>query len=119
MPNYRNYAVQIGHLGSDPEIADTEGGRRVVTFDVASAKRWRDKESGERQERTFWRRYQAWEPLADSIMKVLKKGSHVQIVSEPSNNNYEKEGVKHYQERHTVIDWLALDPKSPESATDE
>ena len=109
MAQFRNYAIQIGYLGSDPESRQV-GDDKVVTMDVATTKRWKDSE-GQQQERTFWRRYEAWNKMGENMLSRLKKGSRVQIASEPSNNNYEKDGVTHYTERHTVMEWLALDDK--------
>lgn len=107
MANYRNYAVQIGYLGEDPEVRNTSGGK-VITFRVATNKRWKDKKTGEIKESTFWRRYEAWNERGENIAAIMRKGDRIQVVSEPSNNEYEKDGVKHYRETHTVISWLNL-----------
>jgi len=105
-----NYGFQIGHLGADPEVRATPEHGNVVTFDVATTKVWTD-EKKEKREDTFWRRYEAWDAMGENIAKVLKKGRNVIVWSEPRNNNFEKDGVKIFNERHVVTDWKVLDPK--------
>lgn len=116
MANYRNYSVQIGYLGSDPESRNAGDGK-VITFDVATTKRWKDKETGEKKESVFWRRYEAWNKTGENILTRMKSGARIQVVSEPSNNKYEKEGVTHHVERHTVLDWLDLSGQPRDSQT--
>lgn len=109
MPNIRNFAVQDGYVGADP-VQRQAGDAKVVTFDLATTKRWKDKESGEQKEQTFWRRYEAWGQRGDNIMKLVRKGTHLEVWSEPSNNDYtdKESGEKVYRETHTVTDWKRL-----------
>jgi single-stranded DNA-binding protein len=113
MANHGNFGDQTGYLGKDPVVRDA-GGKKVVEFDVCTTKRWTDSQSKEKRESAFWRRYEAWGVHADNIPKLLKQGSFVRIISEPSNNDYEKEGQKIYSERHTVTQWFVLDRKANE-----
>ncbi len=106
-----NHGFQIGHLGADPEARDTPEHGKVITFDVATTKRWTNKDTKEKGEDTFWRRYEAWDVMGQNIAAVLKKGRHVIIWSEPRNNEFVKDGVTIYTERHVVTDWKVLDPK--------
>lgn len=107
-----NFSDQTGYLGNNPEsrnVNDTS----VVTFDLATTKRWKDKQTGEARERTFWRRYEAWGKMGENIMRMLKKGSRVRVISEPENDDYEKgEGANKitvYVERHKVLNFRILD----------
>lgn len=73
-----NKAQIIGHLGADPEIRHTQDGRLIANFNVATSERWRDKETGEKKERTEWHRVVVFnENLAKVVDQHLKKGSHV------------------------------------------
>lgn len=70
----------IGHLGADPEVKHTQSGNIVANLRVATSERWRDKQTGERKERTEWHRVVIWnEGLAKVAEQYLKKGSKVFI----------------------------------------
>lgn len=113
MSIFRNYSIQTGHLGADPETR-IAGDHKVTTFDLATTKRWTDKQSGEKKESTFWRRYEAWGKTGENIQTRMKKGELMQVISEPSNNDYEKDGVKLYTEAHRVAEWFDFSGKSKE-----
>jgi single-strand DNA-binding protein len=70
----------IGHLGADPEVKHTQSGNIVANLRVATSERWRDKQTGERKEKTEWHRIVIWnEGLAKVAEQYLKKGSKVFI----------------------------------------
>jgi single-strand DNA-binding protein len=70
----------IGHLGADPEVKHTQSGAMVANLRVATSERWRDKQTGERREKTEWHRVVIWnEGLAKVAEQYLKKGSKVFI----------------------------------------
>ncbi len=56
MSGYLNKATLIGNLGRDPEVRSTQGGKQVVTLNIATSESWRDSRSGDRIERTEWHR---------------------------------------------------------------
>jgi len=73
-----NKVILIGNLGRDPEIRSTQDGTRVANLSVATSETWRDRNSGERRERTEWHRVVVFnDRLVDVIEKFLKKGSKV------------------------------------------
>lgn len=73
-----NKVILIGHLGRDPEVRRTQGGRPIVTLSVATSESWRDRTSGEKRERTEWHRVVVFtEGLAKIAEQFLKKGSRV------------------------------------------
>lgn len=73
-----NKAILIGNLGADPEIRYTQSGTPVATFNIATTRRWKDKE-GQQQEETEWHRIVAWTRLAEICGEYLNKGSRVYI----------------------------------------
>jgi len=73
-----NKVMLIGNLGKDPEIRATQSGTSVVTFNLATTERWKDKD-GQMQETTEWHRIGAWQKLADICGQYLHKGSKVYI----------------------------------------
>jgi single-strand DNA-binding protein len=71
-----NRATIAGRMGSDPEVR-TVGDTKVANFSVASNKRWKDKATGEKKERTEWHRVTVWGQSADFVAKYLRKGARV------------------------------------------
>ncbi len=75
-----NKVILIGNLGRDPEIRSTQDGTRVANLSVATSENWRDKNTGERRERTEWHRVVIFiERLSEVAEKYLRKGSKVYI----------------------------------------
>ena len=74
-----NKAIIVGNLGRDPEVRYTASGSAVANVTVATSESWKDKQSGERQERTEWHRVVFFGRLAEIVEEYLKKGSQVYI----------------------------------------
>ena len=74
-----NKALLIGNLGADPEVRYTAGGSAVANVRLATAESWRDKDSGEQQERTEWHRVVFFGRLAEIVGEYLRKGSQVYV----------------------------------------
>ena len=74
-----NKVTLIGNLGADPEVRYTANGSAVANIRLATAESWRDRESGETQERTEWHRVVFFSRLAEIVGDYLKKGSQVYI----------------------------------------
>ena len=75
-----NKVFLIGNLGADPEIRRTQDGRPVCNVNVATSDTWRDKNTGERKEKTEWHRVTIWnEGLCKVAEQYLRKGAKVYI----------------------------------------
>jgi single-strand DNA-binding protein len=75
-----NKVILVGNLGRDPEIRSLQDGTKVANLSVATSENWRDKDSGERRERTEWHRVVIFnDRLADIVEKYLRKGSKVYL----------------------------------------
>ena len=74
-----NKAIIVGNLGRDPEVRYTANGSAVANITVATSESWKDKQSGERQERTEWHRVVFFGRLAEIAEEYLKKGAQVYI----------------------------------------
>ena len=74
-----NKVILIGNLGADPETRYTASGSAVTNIRLATAESWRDKQSGERQERTEWHRVVFFSRLAEIAAEYLRKGSQCYI----------------------------------------
>jgi single-strand DNA-binding protein len=75
-----NKVILVGNLGRDPEIRSTQDGTKVANLSLATSESWRDKNTGERKERTEWHRVVVFnERLVDVIEKYVKKGSKLYV----------------------------------------
>lgn len=75
-----NKVILVGNLGADPEVKDFQNGGRVVNLRVATSETWKDKNSGERKEKTEWHSVAIFsEPLGKIAEQYLRKGSKVYL----------------------------------------
>ena len=75
-----NKVILVGNLGADPDVRSTKDGRPVVNLSIATSENWRDKNSGERREKTEWHRVVIFsEGLCRIAEQYLKKGSKVYV----------------------------------------
>ena len=74
-----NKVILVGNLGNDPDIRYTASGAAVANISVATTDSWRDKETGEQQDRTEWHRVVFFGRLAEIVGEYLKKGSQVYL----------------------------------------
>ncbi|HEY1224779.1 MAG TPA: single-stranded DNA-binding protein [Brevundimonas sp.] len=92
-----NKVILVGNLGKDPEIRTLNNGERVANLSLATSEQWRDKNTGERKEKTEWHRVVIFN---ENIVKVaenyLKKGSTVYIEGSLTTRKYEQGGVEKY-----------------------
>ena len=75
-----NKVILVGNLGRDPEIRSTNDGTRIANLALATSETWRDRNSGERKERTEWHRVVIFnERLVEVVEKYVRKGSKLYI----------------------------------------
>jgi len=74
-----NKVILIGNLGADPETRHTAGGNAVTNLSVATTESWRDRQSGDLQEKTEWHKVVMFSKLAEIAGEYLRKGSKVYI----------------------------------------
>ena len=75
-----NKVILIGNLGRDPEIRTTNDGTRVASLSVATSETWKDRNSGERKERTEWHRVVVFnDRLVDVVERFMKKGAKLYV----------------------------------------
>lgn len=92
-----NKAQIIGNLGRDPETRQTNNGRPVCTFSVATSEKWKDRDTGEKREQTEWHRIVIFGPLAEIAGKYLKKGSKVYLEGKLTTRKWtDNNGVERY-----------------------
>lgn len=106
-----NKVILIGNLGRDPETRYSQGGSAVTSFSVATTESWRDRQSGEQQERTEWHNVVCFARLAEIAGEYLKKGSKVYIEGSLRTSSWEQEGQKRYRTEIMARDLQMLDSR--------
>jgi len=92
-----NKVILVGHLGKDPETRYMTNGEAVANITVATSESWKDKTSGEKQEKTEWHRVTFYRRLAEIAGEYLKKGSQVYIEGRLETRKWQdKEGKDRY-----------------------
>lgn len=93
-----NRVELIGRLGRDPEVRHTQAGDKVVTLNLATSEVWKDRQSGDRRERTEWHRVVIFAaPLADFAERSLRKGLMVFVEGQLQTRKWQDQsGQDHY-----------------------
>ena len=93
-----NKVMLIGRLGQDPEVRNTQDGRSLCTFSIATSESWNDKNTGEKREKTEWHRIVVFnEGLVNIVQQYVKKGSNVFIEGQLQTRKWEdKDGIEKY-----------------------
>lgn len=94
-----NKVILVGNLGRDPEVRTMQqSGGRVASLSVATSESWKDKNSGERKERTEWHRVSIYnDNLISIVERYLKKGSKVYLEGQLETRKYtDKDGAEKY-----------------------
>lgn len=91
-----NKVIIVGSLGQDPDTRYTGNGSAVTNISVATSEQWKDKNTGQKQEKTEWHRIVFFGKLAEIAGEYLKKGKPVYIEGRLQTDKYEKDGVTHY-----------------------
>lgn len=103
-----NNAVIVGRLGQDPEVRYSSAGVAFATLSVATSESWKDKQTGEKKERTDWIRVKASGRLAEIVGEYLKKGALVLFSGSIRVDEFnDKDGNKRY-DTHIRADQMRM-----------
>jgi single-strand DNA-binding protein len=92
-----NKVTLVGNLGRDPEIRTTQDGKKIANLSIATSESWKDKNSGDRKEKTEWHRVVIFnDRLSEVAEKYLKKGSKVYLEGSLQTRKWEKDGHDQY-----------------------
>ncbi len=94
-----NKAIIVGNVGSDPEVRYMPSGSAVAEVSVATSEQWKDKQSGEKQERTEWHKVTFFGRLAEVVGEYVRKGSQIYV---EGSIRTEKWQDKQGQDRYTT-----------------
>ena len=96
MKSLRNSVRLMGNLGSDPEVRETNNGKKLAKFSLATNETYR-KQDGEQVTETQWHNLVAWGKTAEIVQKYLSKGREVSIEGKLTNRSWEDDsGTKKY-----------------------
>ena len=91
-----NKVILIGNAGGDPEVRYLPNGNAVTNITLATSDTWKDKQTGQQQERTEWHRLVFFGRLAEIVGEYVRKGSKLYIEGRLQTREWEKDGVKRY-----------------------
>jgi single-strand DNA-binding protein len=91
-----NKVILVATVGKDPEVKYMPSGGAVVNLSVATNESWKDKQTGEKKERTEWHKLTFYQRLAEIVGEYVRKGSQLYIEGSLRTRTYEKEGQTHY-----------------------
>ena len=111
-----NKCIIVGNLGNDPEIRALPSGVQVTTISVATSESWKDKQTGEQQEKTEWHRIVFFNRLAEIAGEYLKKGSKVYIEGALRTNKWQdNQGNDRYTTEIVASEMQMLDSRGDSS----
>ena len=92
-----NKAIIVGHLGRDPEVRYSANGSAIANVSIATTESWKDKQTGDRQDKTEWHRVVFFNRLAEIAGEYLKRGAQVYIEGRLQTRKWEdKDGHERY-----------------------
>ena len=113
-----NKVELIGNLGADPEVKVMPSGGNVVNLRLATTRRWKDRNTGERKDATEWHRVVCFNRTADIAAQYLKKGSQVYIEGRLQTRKWQaQDGTDRYSTEVVVNSLTMLGKKSTETDT--
>lgn len=111
-----NKVILIGNLGKDPEVRQLSSGGTVTNITVATSEGWKDKQTGELQERTEWHHVVFFNRLAEIAGQYLKKGSKVYVDGGLRTQKWQdKNGVDRYTTEIVANEMQMLDSKTSDT----
>ena len=112
-----NKVIIVGNLGNDPETRFTTSGAAVTNISVATSEKWKDKTTGQPQEKTEWHNITFFGKLAEIAGQYLKKGSKVYVEGSLNTEKWQdKDGNDRYTTKIKARDMQMLDSRGDSSA---
>ncbi len=99
-----NKVILIGRLGQDPEMKYTQDGKAIANVSMATSEKWKDKNSGQQNEKTEWHRVVFFGPLADIVGQYVKKGSNIYIEGKLTTRKWQDQSGADRYSTEVVVD---------------
>jgi single-strand DNA-binding protein len=106
-----NKVILIGNVGGDPETKYMPSGGAVTNLSIATSESWKDKQTGQPQERTEWHRVVFFNRLAEIASEYVRKGSKVYVEGALRTRQWEQDGVKRYSTEIVASQMQMLDSR--------
>lgn len=107
-----NKVILVGNVGVDPDVRYMPNGNAVTTLSVATSEAWKDKQSGEKQERTEWHRVICFNRLGEIAGEYVRKGSKLYVEGSLRTRKWQdQQGVERYTTEIVAADIQMLDSK--------
>jgi single-strand DNA-binding protein len=115
-----NKVILIGHLGRDPEVRYAPSGQAIANVTIATSEAWKDKNTGEKQERTEWHRVVFFGRLAEIAGEYLKKGMQIYVSGRLQTRKWQdKDGNDRYTTEIVAADMQMLGSRAGAGAPEE
>ena len=98
-----NKVILVGNLGRDPEVRTMQNGNKVANLSVATSERWKDRNTGEMNERTEWHRVVMFDRLAEIAEQYLRKGSKVYLEGQLQTRKWEDQSGQEKYSTEVVL----------------
>jgi single-strand DNA-binding protein len=113
-----NKVILVGRLGKDPEVRYTATGSAMANISLATSESWKDKQTGEKQERTEWHRVAFYDRQAEVVAQYLRKGSLIYVEGRLQTRKWQDQnGQDRYTTEIIARDMEMLSSKSENSGT--
>jgi len=106
-----NKVILVGNAGNDPEFRVMPNGNGVANVSLATSETWKDKNTGDQQEKTEWHRVIFFNRLAEIVEQYVKKGSKLYIEGRLQTRSWEQDGVKRYTTEIVASEMQMLDSR--------
>ena len=111
-----NKVILVGNVGNEPEVRYMPNGNAVANISVATSDSWKDKNTGDQQERTEWHRVVFFNRLAEIVEQYVKKGSKLYIEGRLQTRSWEQDGVKRYTTEIVANEMQKIDSRGSQGA---
>lgn len=113
-----NKVILVGNLGQDPDVRYMANGNAVANVSLATSDSWKDKNTGEQQEKTEWHRVVFFNRLAEIVEQYVKKGSKLYVEGRLQTRSWEQDGVKRYTTEIVASEMQMLDSRGGNAGSD-
>ena len=114
-----NKVILVGNVGNDPEVRYMPNGNAVANISIATSDSWKDRNTGEQQERTEWHRVVFFNRLAEIVEQYVKKGTKLYLEARLQTRSYEQDGVKKYSTEIVANEMQMLDSRGATGTNQE
>ena len=106
-----NKVILVGNVGNDPEVRYMPNGNAVANVSVATSDSWKDRNTGDQQERTEWHRVVFFNRLAEIVEQYVKKGTKLYLEGRLQTRSWEQDGAKRYSTEIVANEMQMLDSR--------